>query len=342
MDAASETNHRTISRRRFVTGISAVGAASLLGIHGTCAAEPPPEVSKIRLVRIPAICLAPEYIAEEMLRLEGFSEVEYVEMDTVDPYEMLLVNRADISVVSPPNLIPALDAGKPVLALAGLHGGCYELFANERVRAIRELKGKRVAVGVLGNLEYYYLASMLAYVGVNPIRDVTWVEAKTFDDTMNYFIEGKADAFLGFPPQPQRLRARKIGKVIVNTTQDRPWSQYFCCMTAARREFVERNPIATKRAVRAILKATDLCAREPERAARVIVEKGYEASYEIALEVLTSLSYDRWRTYDLRDSLRFHALRLYEAGMIKATPDKLIAQGVDLRFLNELRSELKA
>jgi hypothetical protein len=54
---------------------------------------------------------APEYIAEEMLRLEGFSEVEYVEMDTVDPHEMLLVNRADISVVSPPNLIPALDAG---------------------------------------------------------------------------------------------------------------------------------------------------------------------------------------------------------------------------------------
>jgi NitT/TauT family transport system substrate-binding protein len=277
-----------------------------------------------------------------MLRLEGFSEVEYVEMDTVDPHEMLLENQADISVVSPPNLLPALDAGKPVLALAGLHGGCYELFANERVRAIRDLKGKRIAVGVLRNLEYYYLASMLAYVGVNPIRDVTWVEGKTFDDTMNCFVEGKADAFLAFPPQPQRLRARKIGKVIVNTTQDRPWSQYFCCMTAARREFVERNPIATKRAVRAILKATDLCAREPERAARVIVEKGYEASYEIALEVLTSLSYDRWRTYDLRDSLRFHALRLYEVGMIKTSPDKLIAQGVDLRFLNELRRELKA
>src|SRR5262249_53988017 len=153
---------------------------------------------------------------------------------------------------------------------------------------------------------------------------------------------GKADAFLAFPPQPQRLRAKKIGKVIVNTAQDRPWSQYFCCMTAARREFVERNPIATKRAVRAILKATNLCAREPKRAARVIVDKGYEPSYEVALEVVTSLSYDRWRTYDLRDSLRFHALRLHEAGMIKANPDNLIAQGVDLRFLNELRSELKA
>ena len=56
-------------------------------------------------------------------------------------------------------------------------------------------------------------------------------------------------------------------------------------MIAARPEFVRRNPVATKRAVRAILKATDICAREPERAARYIVAKGYEPRYEIALEV---------------------------------------------------------
>jgi NitT/TauT family transport system substrate-binding protein len=103
-----------------------MGVAGLLGLPRHAAAEPPPEIRKIRLVRIPAICLAPEYIAEDMLRLEGFSEVEYVEVATVDPHEMILANRADFSVVSPPNLIPALDAGKPLVALAGLHGGCYE------------------------------------------------------------------------------------------------------------------------------------------------------------------------------------------------------------------------
>src|SRR5262249_47525978 len=107
------------NRRRFLAHSAALGTASLLPFPGLAASEPPPETKKIRLVRIPAICLAPEYIAEELLRLEGFSEVEYVEMNTVDPHEMLLVNRADISVVSPPNLIPALDAGKPLLALAG-------------------------------------------------------------------------------------------------------------------------------------------------------------------------------------------------------------------------------
>jgi NitT/TauT family transport system substrate-binding protein len=94
--------------------------------------------------------------------------------------------------------------------------------------------------------------------------------------------------------------------------------------------------------MRAILKATDLCAREPERAARYIVAKGYEPSYDVALEVLKSLSYTRWRTYDPEDSLRFYGLRLHEAGLIKSPPQKLIAQGTDWRFLNELRRELKA
>ena len=107
--------------------------------------------------------------------------------------------------------------------------------------------------------------------------------------------------------------------------QDRPWVQYYCCMIAARPEFVKRNPVATKRAMRAILKATDICAREPERAARYIVAKGYEPSYEIALEVIESLSYNRWRTYNPEDTLRFYALRLHEVGMIKSTPQKLIA-----------------
>jgi NitT/TauT family transport system substrate-binding protein len=134
---------------------------------------------------------------------------------------------------------------------------------------------------------------------------------------------------------------QKIGRVIVNTAQDRPWKEHFCCMIAARREFVTRYPVATKRAVRAILKATDICAREPERAARSGVAKAYESSYDVALEVLKSVSYDRWRTHDLEDSLRFYAVRLHEVGMIKSTPQQLIAQGTDWRFLTELKRELK-
>ena len=186
------------------------------------------------------------------------------------------------------------------------------------------------------------LSSMLAYVGINPTKDVEWVVGDSNVDAIKNFIEGKADAMLGFPPQPSELRARKIGHVIVNTTLDRPWSQYFCCIVIARREFASRYPVATKRALRAFLKAADICAQEPERVARFLVQRGYEPRYEIGLDVLKSLPYRRWRDADPEDTLRFHSLRLHEVGMIKLTPQKVIAQGTDWRFLNELKRELKA
>ena len=169
------------TRRQFLESTSVLGAASLLGYLRLAQAEPPPEVKKIRLVKIPAICFAPEYVAEELLRLEGFSEVEYVEMDRAGTNEMLIANRADISADAPPSMIPALDTGGQLIALAGIHAGCYELFVNQRINAVRDLKGKRVAVPVIGSIDYYFVASMVAYAGMYPRKDINWVEAKTFE-----------------------------------------------------------------------------------------------------------------------------------------------------------------
>ncbi len=111
-----------------------------------------------------------------------------------------------------------------------------------------------------------------------------------------------------------------IGHVVINSAVDRPWSQYFCCMLAGNADFVQNNPIATKRVVRAILKAADLCVSEPERVARQIVDDGFTANYDYALQTMTDVPYDKWREYDPEDTIRFYALRLQEAGMIKSTP----------------------
>src|SRR5262245_37755425 len=128
------------SRRTFMYGASALTAASLLGIPRRVRAEPPPETTRLRLVKLPVICLSPECLAEELLRLEGFTEIEYVEIEQNSASDLLLADKADITATVPPTLLPDLDAGKPFVALAGLHGGCYELFANERVQAVRDLK----------------------------------------------------------------------------------------------------------------------------------------------------------------------------------------------------------
>ena len=183
---------------------------------------------------------------------------------------------------------------------------------------------------------------MLAYVGVHPEKDIQWVNTGKLSESMRLFLEGKVDAFLAFPPQPQQMRELKAGHVLVNTTFDRPWSQYFCCMAAMKKEFVQRNPVATKRAIRALLKAADICSSEPEMTAHFLFKQGYAPTFETALEIIRELPYGRWRTDNPEDTLRFHGLRLYEVGMLKTHPNELIQKGTDLRFLNELKTELKA
>jgi NitT/TauT family transport system substrate-binding protein len=138
------------------------------------------------------------------------------------------------------------------------------------------------------------------------------------------------------------LRARHIGHVIVNTAVDRPWSDYFCCMLNGNREYVRKYPVATKRVVRAILKAADICATEPARTARRLVDRGVTPRYDYALQTVRELPYDKWREYDPEDTVRFYALRLHEVGLIKSSPNKIIADGTDWRFLDEVKRELKA
>ena len=153
---------------------------------------------------------------------------------------------------------------------------------------------------------------------------------------------GKIDAYLAAPPEPQELRARGLGHVVLNSAVDRPWSQYFCCMLTGNREYVRRYPVATKRVLRAVLKAADLCATEPARVARNIVDRGFVDQYDYARQTLSELPYDKWREYDAEDTIRFYALRLHEAGLIKSTPNKIIALNTDWRFLDEVKRELKA
>ena len=70
--------------------------------------------------------------------------------------------------------------------------------------------------------------------------------------------------------------------------------------------------------------------------------KGIFERYDYALQTMQDVVYNKWRIYNPEDTVRFYALRLQEAGMIKSNPQRIIAQGTDWRFLNELKRELKS
>jgi NitT/TauT family transport system substrate-binding protein len=330
------------NRREFLKESALAATGALLGLRSdSIAAEPPLETTKVKLLKSPAICSAPLYVAEELLRSEGFTDVQYVQgTGGLEDEKLLATGSGDFSGGFVGRHLASLDAGDPIVILSGLHIGCFELFGNRRIRSVRDLKGKRVAVTRLTSGRHIFLSVMAGHVGLDPRKDINWV-TDPVTKSMQLFADEKIDAFMGFPPEPQELRAKKIGHVVVNTTLDRPWSQYFCCMVVGNREFVRKHPVATKRVLRAILKANGVCALEPVLSATTLLDKYPATNYDYALQTIKEIPYGQWREYDPEDTVRFYALRMNEVGMIKSTPQKIIAQGTDWRFLRELKKELK-
>ena len=331
------------TRRSILSTLAFAGSAALLPEMGAQAAEPPPEVTTVRIPRFPGTCVAPEYVGEKLLlHAEGFTDVRYVDPGPeVELSSKVGRNEADMTMEFAARAIQTIDAGGAVTVIGGVHVGCYEVFARTDIHSIGELKGKSVGVRGLGNDQRTFLIAMATHIGLDPNHDIEWVTNASGADPLELFAEGKIDAFLGTPPEPQELRARQIGHVIFNSIIDRRWSNYFCCVLAANRSFVRHHPIATKRMYRAVLKAADLCATEPERSARRLVDGGFTENYDYALQSLREVQYGKWRDYDPLDTIRLYALRLHEGGLIKSTPQKIISEGTDWRFLNELKRELK-
>ena len=328
------------TRRRVLAGLSGIGAAALLRPPAR-AAEGPLETTSVRLPKLQSICVAPQDVVVDLLRAEGFSDIRYVPLPPgTNTPDAIARGALDFGLNYAPVQLAGIDRSVAMKVLAGVHVGCFELFVREGIRGVVDLPGKKVGIQAVGGPEHLFLSVIAANVGVDPKAQIEWVASGAVRPK-ELFIDGKIDAFLGFPPEPQELRARGIGRVVVNSALDRPWSQYFCCMLAGSTDYVEKYPVATKRVVRAIIKAADLCATEPARAARMLVDGGFTPRYDYALQALQEVPYDKWREYDAEDTMRFYALRLHELGLIKTSPKRVLAEGTDWRFLNELKRELK-
>lgn len=212
------------TRRDFLKAAGLAGTGALLGFPSEpLSAEPPPETIKIRLYKYPGICLAPQYVAEDLLRSEGFIDVQYLEFPEggVGVYQRLGSGAVDITQWFVAPFIVELGRGLPIVFLAGIHVGCLELFGSNRIRTIRDLKGKTIAVPWRGPGPETFIATMLANVGLDARKDVNFV-VHSAPDSIRLLASGEIDGYLGTPPVTQELRAKKIGHVVVNSSLDRP------------------------------------------------------------------------------------------------------------------------
>jgi NitT/TauT family transport system substrate-binding protein len=137
-----------------------------------------------------------------------------------------------------------------------------------------------------------------------------------------------------------KLQTSRVGRVVLDSNVDRPWSNYYCCMAASNGDWFRRHPVAAKRALRALLRGADATHEHPPRAARALVDRGFATDLKHTQRNLEELPYDVWRRFDPADTIRFYALRMKEAGLVAATPAELLDRGCDFGPLEQLRREL--
>jgi NitT/TauT family transport system substrate-binding protein len=351
-------SHREhVMRRRALLG--AAGASLVVACAPTSGstvetAAPslgPLETTTVRIAS-PFACDPPLWLANDFLLEEGFTDIRYIDA-AGRPRDWATKGTVDFGAVHPEEHVAAVDAGAPLLALAGLHSGCQEVWVGPGIASIRDLRGKRIAVFKkdTGDQFFNFFATALAYVGIDPLKDVTFFEVdRGYSVMLNAFVDGRSDAFLAAADGAALLRRnpRSLSTKILDQSADKPWSQYFCCLLVANRDWARQNPVAAKRFTRAVLRASDATVKDRPGAARKgvghftsILPLGSLSVEQILNETIAMPSYD-WRELEPEETLRFFALRLNDVKLIKSTPTQIIAQGSDVGFMHQLRKELKA
>ncbi|MDP9281158.1 MAG: ABC transporter substrate-binding protein [Chloroflexota bacterium] len=336
---------RTLATGAAVAGAGALAACAQQGgaAQGAAKELPPPETTSVRIVN-PAPCDPGMWLAKDYLLEEGFTDVRFVATPFTSR-DWMTKGLADFALSHPEFAVGNIDAGLPLVVLTGLHSGCLELWVGDGITNVRDLRGKRISVRAkdISDLFYAFFATLLGYVGIDPLKDVQFVEGGDNPGMISAFAEGRADAVLAGGAQGPLLRRfpKPPGHVILETMTDKPWSTYFCCSLVANRDWARQNPIATKRFTRALLRATDAAAKDMPRASRDAAATGIGFDESIVAETMAMCTYN-WRELEPEETLRFFGLRLADVKLIKSTPQQLLALGTDFTYMRQLRSELKS
>ena len=152
------------TRRRFLTTMSLACGAALLRTPYVLAAEGVPETTTVRIVKLPSICVAPQYVADELLGAEGFTEIGYVDAAGSESSAMVGRGEADFTLEFAAQTIQTIESGAAVTILAGVHVGCYELFAKDEIRSVNDLKGRTVGVQTGGPAPSTYLTAIAEHL----------------------------------------------------------------------------------------------------------------------------------------------------------------------------------
>lgn len=299
---------------------------------------PAPETATVRLAA--GVCDAPVMASERFLREEGFTDIQISDAAGLPG---LTGGKVDLATVFMTQLANAVDTGKPVVGVAGIHAGCAEVWAQRSIASLNDLRGRTIAVPATtaDNIAYVFLAIALKNAGIDP-KEVNFVIDA---NPTKAYLDGKSDALVSATTGAVALHANPANKghVILDQSMAKPWSEQDCCILVANADWLRANPIAATRAVRAVMRAADSLGDDRAETVKQMTDKGLfggAKNYDAARAAANMVSLD-WRALDPARSLRFHGGLMAQVGLMKTPADEIATKGTDTAAFQELKVVLK-
>jgi NitT/TauT family transport system substrate-binding protein len=217
----------------------------------------------------PGINILPIEVASRkgFFREEGF-DVLTITMRANTAVNALLTRGIDYATPST-SILKAATSGLPVKLVAVLmERPDYFLIARKELQSVKQLKGKRIAIGSFGAAADVALRVALVREGLDPDKDVVRLQMGGAGARYGSLAAGTVDATI--LSLPFNLEAEKAGfknLLWLGERLEMPLSGI-----AVREETLQRNPRQIVSMLRAILRAIGYAKGHPEESGRILVD----------------------------------------------------------------------
>lgn len=261
-------------------------------------------------------------------------EVEALYLESTLSQKALIAGNIDFAMMTGNNMAAPRFAGADLIMLAGfVNKFVYRLVVRPEINSAADLKGKRVGIFRFGSVADRASRIVLARLGLDPEKDVTFVQTPGADSARVQGLVGNTlDAALINPPFYKQAVASGM-KILANMEEMNIPFQHIGYVTSQR--FVAKQPDLARRIVKSFVEGIHLMRTNPDFTKRVLSKymrvndpKELQESYQLLRDLIPL------KPYPVLEGFRIVFTELAEK--IPAAKTANAKDFVDTRFLEEL------
>jgi len=190
-------------------------------------------------------------------------DVEALYLESTLAQKALIAGNIDFSMMTAINMSAPKLAGADLIMLAGfVNRFTYRLVVRPEINSTNELKGKRIGIFRFGSAADRASRLVLAKFGLDPEKDVTYVQTPGADPARIAAMMSKIiDGALLNPPYYKHAVAGGM-KILANMAEMDIPIQHIGLVTSQK--FAQTNPDLTRRIVKSFLEGIHLMRGNPE------------------------------------------------------------------------------